>query len=80
MVRSETFTGYTMLAVVAAGGRTPATKRHLVLAAWSISHGGAPVMHGCGCSRWKDDCNQAAHLQCSIFVELKFFNKLQIML
>jgi len=68
------------VAVVAAGGRMTATKRRIVLAAWSTSHGGAPVMCGWGCSRWKDDCNQAAHLQCSIFVELKFFNKLQIML
>ncbi len=68
------------MAVVAAGGRTTATKRHVVLAAWSISHGGMPVMCGCGGSRWKDDCNQVAHLQYSIFVELKFFNKLQIML
>jgi len=61
------------VAVVAAGGRTTATKRRVVLATWSISHGGMPVMCGCGGSRWKDDCNQVAHLQYSIFVELKFF-------
>jgi hypothetical protein len=37
-------------------------------------------MCGYGGSKRKDDCNQAAHLQYCIFVELKFFNKLQIML
>jgi len=65
---------------VAAGGRMSATKWHVVLAAWTISHGGAPVMCGCGGSRRKGDCNQAGHLQYCIFVELKFFNKLKIML
>jgi hypothetical protein len=34
------------VAVVAAGGRMPATKRRIVLATWSISHGGMPVMCG----------------------------------
>jgi hypothetical protein len=37
-------------------------------------------MCGYGGIRQKDDCNQVAHLQYCVFVELKFFNKLQIML
>jgi hypothetical protein len=31
------------------------------------------VICGCGGSIQKNDCNQAAHLQYCIFVELKFF-------
>jgi hypothetical protein len=61
------------VAMVASGGRMTATKWHVVLAAWSISHEGMPVMCGCGGSRQKDDCNKVAHLQYFIFVELKFF-------